>query len=419
MNNAIGNAILPQAQKSVAIIGAGASGLMAADALSAYAHQGLQISVFEQMPSAARKILMAGKTGLNLSNNKPLADFNAAYYPSDWVGQYVAKYHTPWLIAWLDMLGIETFVGSTGRIFPKSMKAAPLVRRWLARLQANGVALFYRKRCVGIHGNQVAFVPSHTPLAQPSYQCFDAIILACGGGSYARLGSDGAWQAWFDNDEITPFYASNVGVVYPWSPYMSKFFGQPLKRVRLWTNANGKHHEALGDVVISHYGLESGTVYQLNHAIRQQLNNSGYAMLHIDLSPDVSYDTLLSKLNSYQKQSLPNRLRKLGLDKAKIALVQECCDKAKWSDMSAVAHQIKHCTLRIASLRPIDEAISTGGGVKRGAVADNLQLLSNPYVFVAGEMLDWDAPTGGYLLSACFAMGQTVGMEVASYLGYR
>lgn len=403
-------------RKKVAIVGAGAAGLMAATALSCY--PSVQVCVFEQMPSAARKILMAGKTGLNLSNHKTLDDFVAHYTPSDWVRQYVVNYDAKWLTTWLDELGIETYIGSTGRIFPTSMKAAPFVRRWLSVLQAAGVQFFYRHRCVGIEDNTLSFVKkdSNTQDNQLLVQRFDAIILACGGGSYARLGSDGAWQAWFLPEQITPFYASNVGVITTWSPFMVDFFGTALKRVRLWTLVDGQRYDAQGDVIISHYGFESGTIYQLNAALRRQLMQ-GKAGLFMDLLPDLSQADLTDKLSGNKKQTLANRWRKLGLDKAKIALLREFVPKADWHRPDVMAQHIKQLFVGVEGLRPIDEAISTGGGVKLSAVTDDLQLINNPYVFVAGEMLDWDAPTGGYLLTACFAMGQTAGERVAAYLG--
>ncbi len=397
--------------KKVAIIGAGASGLMVADVLANY--PSVQVSVYEQMPSAGRKILMAGKTGLNVSNNKPTDEFIAQYRPSMAVAPFVSAYPSTWLVDWLDKLGVPTFVGSTGRIFPKVMKTAPFLRAWLNRLHRQGVQIFYRHRCVGLNGNRLSF--EHTKDGTQFGQEFDVIVLACGGGSYARLGSDGAWQAWFGAGELTPFYASNVGVVRSWSPFMQDFFGQAIKRVRAWVSDK----VVSGDIIISHYGLESGVIYQLNHELRAKQDNAEPMVMYLDLLPDVSLENLtvnLTKLSQNKKQTLNNQWRKVGLDSLKIALLRECTPKDNWTNPTKMAQAIKKLKVSCDGFRPIDEAISTGGGVKFDSVHDNLQLKSNPYVFVCGEMLDWDAPTGGYLLTACFAMGQMVGQNVVKVL---
>lgn len=395
--------------RTVAIIGAGASGLMAAEVLSA---QGVQVSVFEQMPTAGRKILMAGKTGLNISHSEPLEVFLTRYHSAQ-VHDFVRYFHADDIRAWMSGLGIDSYIGSSGRIFPTQMKASTLLRAWLKRLEEQGVKFYYRHRCVNIANNQATFIRQDKQHQQePFCQSFDAIIAACGGGSYARLGSDGAWQAWFETKELTPLYASNVGMVRRWSPFMQDYFGQALKRINISIDGECAH----GDAIISHYGMESGLIYKLNHLARRQLESQGKICLTIDLLPSKSADDIHQILTKNKKQSLNNALRKAGLDPIKIALLRECTQKTDWSDLNKMSHFIKVLPVEFSGFRPMDEAISTGGGVRFDALHDSLQSKNNPYLFVAGEMLDWDAPTGGYLLTACLAMGRKVGQNVADFL---
>src|SRR5690606_12439755 len=227
---------------------------------------------------------------------------------------------------------------------------------------------------------------------------FDAIILACGAISWSELGSDGAWQAWLKPDEIEVFQASNAGVEYPWSTFMQPIFGQPLKRVEAWV---GQGEKTTGDMVISHYGLESGLIYKQGRGLGEQLKQGQQMQLSLDLLPDQSVGQLAKKLQPTKKQSLSNVWRKAGLDGAKAALVRELVAKTWWQDAAELAKQMKHLTIPLTGFRPIEEAISCAGGVKREVLSEQLQLKSNPYVFLCGEMLDWDAPTGGYLLTAC------------------
>lgn len=398
--------------KHVAIIGAGAAGLMAAEVLCGL---NVRVSVYEQMPSAGRKILWAGKTGLNVSHSEPMADFITRYTPSDWLASFVGRYDNAWLVKWLETLGVMTYVGSSGRIFPVQMKASGFLRAWLQRLSAAGVAFFYRHECTNIHQNTLTFTDKSQTnpdgLGLTFKQSFDAIILACGGGSYARLGSTGAWQAWFADDEKTPLFASNVGVVRAWSDFMTPYFGKALKRVKL--TIQNTHSQ--GDIIISHYGLESGLIYKYNRQMRWQLTDHGRIEVIMDLLPDKNHHDI-ARILSQKKKSLNTLLKKAGLDAPKIAILRECTDKSDWTNPVQMATFIKQLPIRFEGFRPMDEAISTGGGVKRSALTENLQLKSNPYVFCSGEMLDFDAPTGGYLLTACFATGQVAGRGVAQFL---
>ena len=408
------------ARPHIAIIGAGAAGLAAAEVLSRYS---VSVSVYEQMPTAARKILMAGKTGLNISHSEPLPDFISRYTPSARIAPFITDFSAKDIQAWMAGLGIESFIGSTGRIFPKQMKASGLVRAWLRRLSEHGVTLHYRHRLVGFERNggglQLNLIKKDADgntLSEFSQHC-DALILACGGGSYARLGSDGAWQAWFSADKLTPLYASNVGVVRAWSSYAGSHFGQAIKGVRAWVD-DERAHSHTGDIIMSHYGLESGLIYKLNREMRRHADADGAFTLYLDLLPAKNSDEIQSIFNKNAKKSLNTILKKLGLDNTKITLLRECTLKTDWSDANKMSAHIKALAVRCSGFRAIDEAISTGGGVRMDAIDACLALKDNPGVFIAGEMLDWDAPTGGYLLTACLAMGRAAGASAAAFVGY-
>lgn len=385
--------------KRIAIIGAGPAGLMAAEVLSQY---GYEVDVFEQKPSAARKFLMAGKTGLNISHAEPIQAFIQRYDRAEWLSPWITQWDAKWIQDWMKGLGIESYIGSSGRVFPIEMKAAPLLRAWLKRLAADGVKFYYRHRCVGLSQNQLTIENQ----SQRFTATYDAIVLACGAVSWSQLGSDGAWQQWLSSDEITPFQASNVGVLKTWSPFMKDCLGQALKRVDAWVVPERKTH---GDIVITHYGFESGVIYKLGRDLRSQLAQDQNLQLHLDLLPDISLDQLTKKLQGNKKQSLTNLWRKAGLDHVKINLIREVVEKNLWSDAHQMAEHIKGLIIPLSGFRPIEEAISCAGGIQQTALSPRLQLQSNPYVFCCGEMLDWDAPTGGYLLTACFATGRAVG----------
>ncbi|EOR03076.1 TIGR03862 family flavoprotein [Acinetobacter genomosp. 15BJ] len=392
--------------KRVAVIGAGPAGLMAAEVLSQYDYE---IDVFEQKPSAARKFLMAGKTGLNISHAEPVDTFIQRYDHAEWLGPWIKQWDAQWIQNWMQGLGIESYIGSSGRVFPIEMKAAPLLRAWLKRLMTDGVRFHYRHRCVDLSNNQLT-IESQTQRFSATY---DAIILACGAVSWSQLGSDGAWQPWLSKNEIEPFQASNAGVLKTWSPFMQECFGQPLKRVNAWVQSEQQTH---GDIIISHYGFESGVIYKLGRDLRAQLVQEQRLQLHLDLLPDVSIDQLEKKLQGNKKQSLTNLWRKAGLDTVKINLLREIVGKSLWADAKQMAQQIKQLSIPLDGFRPIEEAISCAGGVKQSAVSPQLQLQSNPYVFCCGEMLDWDAPTGGYLLTACFATGRAAAEGVNTFI---
>ena len=392
----------------IAIIGAGPAGLMAAEVLSQFDYD---IHVYEQKPSAARKFLMAGKTGLNISHAEPVEQFVQRYDQVEWLSPWVKQWDAAWIQQWMMGLGIETYIGSSGRVFPIEMKAAPLLRAWLKRLSFDGVQFHYRHQVLDLQSNQLTI----QNLVDESSQVlgFDAIIMACGAVSWSRLGSDGAWQKWLQPESIEAFQASNAGVERVWSKFMQPVFGQPLKRVNAWVD---QAEPTQGDIIISHYGLESGLIYKQGRALRQQVKSAQLMQLTLDLLPDQSVEQLAKKLQPSKKQSLTNVWRKAGLDVAKAALVRELVDKSLWYEPALLAAKIKHLDIQLDGFRPIDEAISCAGGVKRSVLNDGLQLKSNPAVFVCGEMLDWDAPTGGYLLTACLATGRAAGEGVQNYL---
>lgn len=397
-----------QMSKRIAIVGAGPAGLMAAEVLSQFDYE---LHVYEQKPSAARKFLMAGKTGLNISHAEPVEQFVQRYDQVDWLSPWVKQWDAVWIQNWMQELGIEPYIGSSGRVFPTEMKAAPLLRAWLKRLASHGIQFHYRHKVSRLHQQQLELHDLKNNELRT--EKFDAIILACGAISWSELGSDGAWQTWLKPDEIEVFQASNAGVEYPWSKFMQPVFGQPLKRVEAWV---GQGEKTTGDIVISHYGLESGLIYKQGRGLREQLKQGQQVQLSLDLFPDKSVGQLAKKLQPTKKQSLSNVWRKAGLDGAKAALVRELVAKTWWQDAAELAKQIKHLTIPLTGFRPIEEAISCAGGVKREVLSEQLQLKSNPYVFLCGEMLDWDAPTGGYLLTACFATGRAAGQGVHQFL---
>ncbi|OTG95533.1 TIGR03862 family flavoprotein [Acinetobacter sp. ANC 3832] len=394
--------------KSIAIIGAGPAGLMAAEVLSQFDYD---VHVFEQKPSAARKFLMAGKTGLNVSHAEPIEQFIERYDQADWLSAWIKQWDANWIQKWMQDLGIGSYIGTSGRIFPVEMKAAPLLRAWLKRLSEQSVKFHYRHQITDLAEQTLSI--KNLVTNQEYSQNFDAIILACGAVSWTKLGSDGKWQNWLASTEIEPFQASNAGVKIAWSAFMHPVFGQPLKRVEAWVDPQQK---TVGDIVISHYGLESGLVYKQGRALRELVKTQQVMRLYLDLLPDQTVEQLTQKLQPSKKQSSTNVWRKAGLDQAKASLVRELVNKSFWNQPEQLAQQIKNLCIDLTSFRPIEEAISCAGGVKQDVLTERLQLKSNAHVFCCGEMLDWDAPTGGYLLTACFATGRAAGEGVHHYL---
>ncbi len=378
------------------VIGAGPAGLMAAEAL---ALAGRRVVIAEAMPTPGRKFLMAGKSGLNLTRDESPDAFARRYAPG-WLAPILAGFGPAQVMDWTRALGIPVFTGSSGRVFPTGMKASPLLRAWLARLAGQGVTLRTRWRWTGWDGDALAFdTPEGPRRVMPRIT-----ILALGGASWSRLGSDAAWvpRLAARGVAIAPFRPANMGLTVHWSPHMARHFGQPVKGSAL---AAGPVRER-GEFIVSRRGIEGGGVYAVSAPVRDG------ARLTIDLLPDQPLDALTARLSAARPgETLANRLRKAGLDPVKIALLQE------WGrplpDGAALARLIKSLPVRHAGPRPIDEAISVAGGVTRAGLTDDLELTAIPGTFACGEMLDWEAPTGGYLLTACLATGLHAGRAAA------
>ena len=404
----------------VAVIGAGPAGLMAAETL---ALGGLRVSVFDAMPSVGRKFLLAGVGGMNITHSEGQAEFVSRYREaSPWVSQWLDELDASQLRAWIHELGIDTFVGSSGRVFPTDMKAAPLLRAWLRRLRDQGVTLHNRHRWTGWDGERRWLFES--PLG-PQQWTFDAVILALGGGSWARLGSDGAWVSLLqaNGTAVRELLPANGGFTCPWSTFLSKrFAGQPLKQVIAQVRLpDGSLLARRGECIVTHDGLEGSLIYALSAPLRDALLADGQATLTLDLAPDRTQQQLADALAEPRRgRTLAAVLRKrAGLDPVKTALVHECLERATIADPAALAAGIKALPITLSGLRPLDEAISSAGGVRRHALDEQLMLNTLPGVFCAGEMLDWEAPTGGYLLTACFASGRRAAKGVLNYLNAR
>ncbi|MCU4305758.1 TIGR03862 family flavoprotein [Acinetobacter ursingii] len=395
--------------KQVVIVGAGPAGLACAEVLSELGDY--DITVYEQKPSAARKFLMAGKTGLNISHAEDLDHFISRYDHADWLRPMIEGFHAQDIQAWMKGLGIESYIGSSGRIFPNEMKAAPLLRALLKRLQDRGVKFRYRHQVLAMQDQELMVLD--LVQQQQNHITADAIVLACGAVSWPQLGSDGKWQNWLDASIIQPFIASNVGVLVNWSEYLKPIFGQPLKRIQAWVAGQVPQ---FGEMVISHYGLEGGLVYRCNRDLREAMQTQSPAILYLDLLPDLSQEQILQKLQQGKKQSLNTLWKKIGLDKTKIALIRDVVSKNDWNDAIKMAQHIKQIAVQIQGFRPIEEAISCAGGIRLDALNKHLMLKNSPYIFACGEMLDWDAPTGGYLLTACLATGRTAAQGVHAQL---
>lgn len=401
-------------QKTIAIIGGGPAGLSAAEVLSASGHA---VSVYDAMPTFARKFLLAGKSGLNITHSEDYERFATRFGGANPHLRSALDAFTPADIrAWAAGLGTETFVGSSGRVFPEVMKASPLLRAWLARLEARGVSFFTRHRWIGFAEGGHVF---ETPDSSKTISC-DATLLALGGASYPRLGSDAGWVPLLSERGIViaPFRPANCGFDVAWSElFHDRFAGEPLKSVTA-TSGTGTFP---GEFVISKHGIEGSLVYAHSAALRDDLLQHGKATLSIDLAPGRTLERLSRDLvRQDTKTSFSNRLRKAaGLDGVKAALLRELMPETDRNDPHKLAAAIKALPVPLLRPRPIAEAISSAGGITFSEIDETYMLKHLPGTFAAGEMLDWEAPTGGYLLTACFATGRAAARGVEGWFSRR
>lgn len=400
----------------VAIIGAGPAGLMAAERLAQAGHA---VAVFERMPTPARKLLLAGRGGLNLTHSEPLDRFLSRYGAAQaMVGPLVAGFTPDDLRGWAAGLGVETFVGTSGRVFPVAMKASGLVRAWLRRLDGLGVRLFTRHRWTGWDaGGALTFATGAG--GAPVTVRADAVLLALGGASWPRTGSDGGWAPLLEGCgvAVSPLRPANMGFEMPWSDHLrERWEGQPVKSVAL----SFAGRRVRGEFVVTATGIEGGAVYALGAPLRDAVLEQGWAELRIDLLPAMTEAEILARLRRRGAESLATHLKKaLTLTGVRAALLREFAPRDTLADPVALAAAIKDLPMIVTGIAPVDRAISTAGGIGWDAVDGGLMLRALPGVFVAGEMLDWEAPTGGYLLQGCFATGIAAAAGLGAWLERR
>ena len=411
----------------VAIVGGGPAGLRAAETL---ARAGVQVEVFDAMPSVGRKFLLAGRGGLNITHSEAFDAFAGRYGTRrDRIEPLISAFGPQALRDWVEALGVGTFVGTSGRVFPDEMKAAPLLRAWLQRLREAGVRFHVRHRWTGwTDDGRLRFATPAGPLEVRA----DATILALGGGSWARLGSDGAWVPLIAarGIEVAPLRPANCGFLVA-SPradaaggwrehFRSRFAGQPLKSVAMRLDGDSAAARP-GEAMISADGIEGSLIYALSAAIRERIDATGSATLSIDLAPGRPLERVLAEVSHPRgARSLASHLQsRVGIAGVKMALLRECLSPDELADPARLAAAIKTLPLRLTATRPLDEAISSAGGVRFEDLDTGLMVRRQPGLFLAGEMLDWEAPTGGYLLTACFASGRRAGEGALTWLAGR
>lgn len=404
----------------VAVIGGGPAGLMAAEVLAA---GGVQVDVYDAMASSGRKFLLAGKGGMNITHSEDLSAFRSRYRERETqVARWLADFDPQAVRAWIHGLGIDTFVGSSGRVFPTDMKAAPLLRAWLHRLREAGVRFHMRHRWLGWQDGQLRFA---TPEGELLLEA-GATVLALGGGSWARLGSDGAWTGILAGRgvQVAPLRPANCGFELDWSAHFrERHAGAPLSTVAIaWQDPDGALQRRQGQFVVTETGIEGSLVYALSAPLREQIARTGSATIWLDLLPDLDAARVAAEVARPRgSRSLSSHLGgRLGIKGVKAGLLHECLSKEEYADPARLAAALKALPLVLRRTRPLDEAISSAGGVRFEDLAeDGAMLRALPGVFVAGEMLDWEAPTGGYLLTACFGSGRAAGRAALDWLSRR
>jgi uncharacterized flavoprotein (TIGR03862 family) len=398
-------------KKSISIIGGGPAGLMAAEVLI---QGGAQVDVYDSMPSLGRKFLMAGKSGLNLTHSEPYEKFATRYGARQKEIESHLKNFTPDdLRSWAKELGVETFAGTSGKVFPKEMKASPLLRAWLKRLQNSGVNFHLRHNWMGWQNDSLIFdSPNGEIKIKP-----DATILALGGASWPKLGSRGEWASWLEQAgvKVEAFRPSNCGFVVNWSNHFSeKFHGHPIKSVVL----SFEDFKQQGEFIVTKTGVEGSLIYAASAKLRNALATKGSAALLLDLAPDSSQEKLIHALSKPRgSRSMTSHIEKtIGFKGVKIGLLYEFVSREDFANSEKLAGAIKALPIPLVATAPIEKAISSAGGINFDELDSNLMLKKMPGVFCAGEMLDWEAPTGGYLLTACFATGRGAGRGVLEWL---
>ncbi|NWK56989.1 TIGR03862 family flavoprotein [Verrucomicrobiaceae bacterium N1E253] len=407
--------------KTIGIVGGGPAGLMAAESA---AMLGARVALYDAMPSLGRKFLVAGKSGLNITNNTPFPDFlehySGTHLPSEQWAQILNQFDNSDLRSWVQGLGLDTFAASSGKVFPGpdrlGMKAAPLLRRWIQRLRSLGVSIHPRHRWTGVQPDLT--LSFSTPKGEVSCN-HDAIILALGGASWPRTGSDGAWTHMLEKAgiTITPLEAANCGWEAAWpDELIDEAAGLPIKNLMVAAesppNTTPTQQGYRGELVLTHYGLEGGPIYRLGPALRQHPRPA----LVIDFKPDSSIEQLTTRMGKVKRNFVREAKRRWKLDPASCALLKHLPDRGPWQSVEQLAREVKHCHIPLLRPRPIEEAISSAGGISWQALDQQLMLTKLPGVFVAGEMIDWEAPTGGYLLQACFATGRYAAKSAHHYL---
>jgi uncharacterized flavoprotein (TIGR03862 family) len=401
-------------ENDVVIVGGGPSGLMAAEVARA---AGASVDLYDQMGSVGRKFLLAGKGGLNLTHSEPFERFVQRYANrGSEIAEWLRHFNADDLRAWARGLGVETFVGSSGRVFPSDLKAAPLLRGWVRRLRADGVRFHMQHRFLGWDSDsRLRFASADGEVAINAAAC----VLALGGGSWSKLGSDGAWVSALARQgvDVAPLQPSNCGFDIGWSEHFAaRYAGHPIKPVfAAWTDRHGETRQLQGELVATASGLEGGLIYALSAGLRDAIAESGEVEIHLDLAPGRDLQRLSKELAKPRgSRSLSEHLRRtVAIEGVKAGLLHERLSKAEFADPAVLAGAIKSLPIRLLRPRPLDEAISSAGGVCFSQIDENLMLRTLPGTFCAGEMLDWEAPTGGYLLAASFASGRIAGRYAA------